>query len=175
MLHQRLRLCVQLRVGLDYGEEVHWSQILGQCNIMICYEMGPSLIGVHITTKTFLVEDFKHGRKMTWIPTWQQFWLGEFPGSQVSWATSNPWTRNLASRELQLEAFLICFFSSCSSYQLLPQIALSRAKILDWPMHFFTVVQTYEQGEPAASYRCTSWVWELTGWSSRVQQNHRPF
>jgi hypothetical protein len=28
---------------------------------------------------------------------------GEFSGGQVSWATSKPRTRNLASRELQLE------------------------------------------------------------------------
>jgi hypothetical protein len=42
--------------------------------------------------------------KMTWMPTWQHFLLGEFSGGQVSWTTSNPRTRNLTSGELQLEA-----------------------------------------------------------------------
>ena len=28
-------------------------------------------------------------------------------------------------------------------------------------------------GEPAASYKWTSWVWEITGWNSRLQENRR--
>ena len=27
-----------------------------------------------------------------------------------------------------------------------------------------------EQGEPTASYKWTSWVWEITGWSLRLQE-----
>ena len=30
-----------------------------------------------------------------------------------------------------------------------------------------------DQGEPAVSYRWTGWVWETTGWSSRLQENHQ--
>jgi hypothetical protein len=44
---------------------------------------------------------------MTWLPTWQHFLLGEFSGGQVYWATSNPWTRNPNSKELQLELLLV--------------------------------------------------------------------
>jgi hypothetical protein len=40
--------------------------------------------------------------KMTWLPMWQHFLEGEFFGGQVSWPTSKPQTRNLASGELQL-------------------------------------------------------------------------
>ena len=32
-----------------------------------------------------------------------------------------------------------------------------------------------ERGEPTASYRWTGWVWEITGWSSRLQENYRSF
>ena len=36
-------------------------------------------------------------------------------------------------------------------------------------------VLSYDQGEPAVSYRWTGWVWEITGWSSRLQKNYRSF
>ena len=29
-----------------------------------------------------------------------------------------------------------------------------------------------EQGEPTASYRWTGWVWEITSWRSRLQENN---
>ena len=32
-----------------------------------------------------------------------------------------------------------------------------------------------DRGEPAVSYRWTGWVWEITGWSSRLQANYRSF
>jgi hypothetical protein len=38
--------------------------------------------------------------KMTWLPMWQHFFEEEFSEDQVSWATSKPQTRNLASEEL---------------------------------------------------------------------------
>ena len=31
------------------------------------------------------------------------------------------------------------------------------------------------RGEPAVSYKWTGWVWEITSWSSRLQENYRPF
>ena len=77
---------------------------------------------------------------MTWLPTWQHFLLGEFSGGQVFWATSNPQTRNLASKELKFETFFLLFFSSCPSYQPLPQITLPWAEIHDWLVHCFTIV-----------------------------------
>ena len=30
----------------------------------------------------------------------------------------------------------------------------------------------YDPGEPAVSYRWTGWVWKITGWSSRLQENY---
>ena len=32
-----------------------------------------------------------------------------------------------------------------------------------------------DRGEPALSYRWAGWVWEITGWSSRLQENYRSF
>jgi hypothetical protein len=32
-----------------------------------------------------------------------------------------------------------------------------------------------EQGEPAATYRWPGWVWEITGWSSKLQENYQSF
>jgi hypothetical protein len=37
---------------------------------------------------------------MTWLPKWRHFFEEELSGGQVSWATSKPWIRNLAFREL---------------------------------------------------------------------------
>ena len=53
--------CVNIRVGLDYNEEVHRSRILGEWSNMIGYEMGFSPDRVYTTTKTSLVVNFKHG------------------------------------------------------------------------------------------------------------------
>ena len=33
----------------------------------------------------------------------------------------------------------------------------------------------YDRGEPAVSYRWSGWVWEITGWSWRLQENYRSF
>ena len=35
---------VELRAGLDYGEEMHWSKILGEWSDTTGYKMGPSLL-----------------------------------------------------------------------------------------------------------------------------------
>ena len=40
---------------------------------------------------------------------------------------------------------------------------------------FIQIPTTYDQGELAVSYRWTGWVWEKTGWSSRLQENYRSF
>ena len=34
---------------------------------------------------------------------------------------------------------------------------------------------TNDQGEPTVSYKWTGWVWEITGWRSRLQENYRSF
>ena len=31
------------------------------------------------------------------------------------------------------------------------------------------------KGELAVGYRWTGWIWEITGWSWRLQENYRPF
>ena len=55
---------------------------------------------------TSLVEKFNHGWKNGMVANMATFFflLGEFSGSQGSWANSNPRTRNLASEDFQLEA-----------------------------------------------------------------------
>jgi hypothetical protein len=35
--------------------------------------------------------------------------------------------------------------------------------------------QIIQWGDPTASYRWTGWVWEITGWSSRLQENYWSF
>ena len=67
-----------------------------------------------------------------WLPLWQSVLPRKHSKGQVYWATSNSRTRNLASKELPLEAFsFIVFFHPCPPYQPLPQIPLSWAKILN--------------------------------------------
>ena len=41
--------------------------------------------------------------------------------------------------------------------------------------HWPRLNQNYDRGEPAVSYKWTGWVWEITGWSSRLQENYRSF
>ena len=36
-------------------------------------------------------------------------------------------------------------------------------------------VQGYDRGKPAVGYRWTGWVWEITSWSSRLEENYRSF
>ena len=54
---------VELRVGLDYNEEVHRSRVdnLGDWSNMIGYKMVSSPVGAYTMAKTSLVENFKHG------------------------------------------------------------------------------------------------------------------
>ena len=59
--------------------------------------------GLHYGQESFGGGLLYMDEKLTWLPTWRHFLEGEFSGGQVSWATSKPRTKNLASRELQLE------------------------------------------------------------------------
>ena len=43
------------------------------------------------------------------------------------------------------------------------------------PNHEIVRARNYDQGEPAVSHRWTGWVWETTGWGSRLQENYRSF
>ena len=68
--------------------------------------------------------------KKTWLPTiFARFGQPQTLG-QETWPLENSSSRHL----------LFIYFTSCVPYQLLPQITLSWAKILDQPVHFFTVV-----------------------------------
>lgn len=102
---------LELRVSLYFSDKVHQSKILGEWRKMIGYKMGFSLAMVYITSKISTVENFKLDEKMTWLLTWQYFFLGEFSRGQFFWATSNSLTRNLASGELQLQAIFVLIFS----------------------------------------------------------------
>ena len=91
-----------LRAGLDCGKEVHQSTILEEWSNMIGYEMGSSPARVYNTTKTSPMKKFKHGCQHD-----NALCEGNCCGGQVSWSTSNTWTRNLDIEELQLDAFRI--------------------------------------------------------------------
>jgi hypothetical protein len=43
---------------------------------------------------------------------------------------------------------------------------------LHWPM---LTPLINDRGEPAGSCKWTGWVWEITSWSPRLQENYRPF
>jgi hypothetical protein len=42
-------------------------------------------------------------------------------------------------------------------------------------IHHRSMVQDNDRGEPAFVYKWTGWVWEITGWSSRLQENYPSF
>ena len=81
-----------------------------------------------------------------------------------------------------------------------PEVGVETTKVIDCPpaaplkglltwlnggcYHFFTrsplirmylLIPVYDRGEPAVSYKWTGWVWEITGWNSRLQENYRSF
>ena len=37
------------------------------------------------------------------------------------------------------------------------------------------VLPSYDRWEPVVNYRWTSWVWDISGWSSRLQENYPSF
>ena len=40
---------------------------------------------------------------------------------------------------------------------------------------YWSTFPSYDWGEPAVSYKWTGWVWEIFGWSSRLQENYWSF
>ena len=46
-----------------------------------------------------------------------------------------------------------------------------------WPLAQRSWVSKWanDRGEPTVSYKWTSWVWKITGWSSKLQENYRSF
>ena len=130
------RVCSLLTVGLDYGEEVHRSRILGKWSNTIGYKMGSSPNGLYATVKTLM--DKRQGLMgiMTWL---HHIARGEYSGShdlgqpqtlgQETWPPKNS---NLRFFDKTKTYFV---FPSCPTYRPLPQITMS------WgPVHFFTVV-----------------------------------
>jgi hypothetical protein len=86
---------------------VHQSRALGEQSNIIGYELGSSLAGdLHSNQDISGGELQAWMKKMTWLLTWQHFLLWEYSRGQVSWATLNPWTRNVTFGKLQLEAFI---------------------------------------------------------------------
>jgi hypothetical protein len=61
------------------------------------------------------VENFKHEHKDDMDVNMVTLLLGEFSEGQVYWAISNPQTKNLTSRELQLEISFLKSFSILST------------------------------------------------------------
>ena len=59
MLIESIWNATPLRVGLDYGKEVHRSRNLGKWSNVIGYEMGSLSAGVWNMAKASPVEDFK--------------------------------------------------------------------------------------------------------------------
>jgi hypothetical protein len=65
-------------IGLDFGEELHWLLVLGEWSNMIGYEVGCSPARVYTRAKTSPVgRTSSMNGKMTWLPTWLLFLLGE--------------------------------------------------------------------------------------------------
>ena len=74
---------------------------------VIGYTTGPSPTGAYTTAKTPPMENVKHGWKNDVVANTTTFIAREFSGGQVRWATSNPWTKNLTSKESS--TWGICF------------------------------------------------------------------
>jgi hypothetical protein len=75
--------------------------------------------------------------------------------------------------QLLFRGLIVFFWGSHYSHRILsfplmlrsvPKIAILTPKSVRW-------LSYNEQGEPAAIYRWTGWVWGITGWSSRLLEN----
>ena len=97
--------CSSVRVGLDYSEEAHWSENSRECSNVIGYKLGCHWPGFTLQPMLLQWRTSSMDENMVHMPTRGTFLLGEFSGGQVSWATSNPWTRNLTSKKFQHESF----------------------------------------------------------------------
>ena len=109
---------------------------------MIGYDIVVSLVGVYIAAKTSPVENFKHRCKIGTVVNMVTHFArrggggGGVSGGQVSWAASNPWTRKLASGELQFDGFHLFIYGK-KSILLLPPFPCC---LPYQPVHFVTVV-----------------------------------
>jgi hypothetical protein len=103
MLQTPPPLIYKLMAGLDYGEELPWSRVVGEW-----ITKWPRLL----QWRTSSMDE-----KNDMVPNMVNFLLGDFYEGQAYLITSNPHTRNLASEDLQLEGIFIFYFSpSCPSY-----------------------------------------------------------
>ena len=110
------------------------------------YEMGSSPPGAYTTSKTSLVENIKHGWKINTVANTTTLFAREilqrssFPGNP------NPQTRNPPSENSNSMLRFPCLLLLTPPrppHQPSPQTTLSWAETLDWPVHFFAVVETW--------------------------------
>ena len=110
------------------------------------YEMGSSPPGAYTTSKTSLVENIKHGWKINTVANTTTLFAREilqrssFPGNPNP-QTRKPPSENSSSR-LRFPCLLL-LTPPRPPHQPSPQTTLSWAETLDWPVHFFAVVETW--------------------------------
>ena len=153
---------------------------------------GPAWIKIHWSNTWLRVRSHMASHYYTWgsVTTWHDFGgvLGR-PFDTFFWAPTVSWSRLLArvwsgpyyyafiyvmGENFLRETSLICFIV----------ILLRRPKpMLTSTACFYNIQEDWlsgcmrsnERGEPAVSSRWTGWVWEITGWSSRLQENYWSF
>jgi hypothetical protein len=114
-------VCSPVRAGLDYGEEVHQSRILGEWSNTISYIMGSSPNGLYDMVKTLMDKCQGLIGIMTRL---QHILLGEYSGShnlgqpqtlgQETWPPKNSNLRHYDKTKTN------CVFPSCLTYRPLP-------------------------------------------------------
>ena len=73
-----------LKAGLNNGEEVHWSRILGEwSNYMNGYKMVLHQLGFTLWPRLLRCTTLSMDEKMTWLPTCQHFLLGWLSEDQI--------------------------------------------------------------------------------------------
>ena len=83
--------------------------------------------------------------------------------------------------KLKMLTCLLAVLTSCKRLMLhgiyLHPILSSCCKptLVEEAQHYIITLPLNEWGEPTASYRWTGWAWEITGWSSRLQENYLSF
>ena len=85
--------------------------------------------------------------------------------------TSRIWT-NPSTEELKFESPSIYEDSNLEHWSATPVVVTW--KVMSQHL-FLNIIPNNDRGEPAVSYKWTGWVWEITGWSSRLQENYRSF
>ena len=107
----------ELRAVLDYGEEVHWSRVLGERSNMIGYKMCLHQSGFTLRPKIFWWRISSMDERMTWLPTWQHsFLLGQFSGSQSFWGDLNLSDKKLGLLRTPNCSIFVLFLPSCPPY-----------------------------------------------------------